>query len=173
MSALFTKLEELAKTTTPTPLQYKKLIFALLEDDHVSQHRAALESTRIIFDEWTAKGIIFPTEMGWINNEWFYYIILKERFEPEKLTRNEKVHLSGLKYWFDAYVPRCSICGLRALGNACKGTDVYPDVYLMWIPGENDKEEYEEEEEKGQGVTVLTHIQTTPLTPFIETVRFY
>ena len=155
MSALFTKLEELAKTTRPTQLQYQQVIFALLQDDHVAQHRAALESTRIIYDKWTEEGVIFPSEMGWINNEWFYYIVLKEQFEPDKLTYNEKLHLRGLQPWFDAHVPLCSICRVCALGMVCKGMDTYPDVYLLWIGG---KEEPEEGSGIRTGTTVLTYI---------------
>ena len=76
--------------------------------------------------------MIFPSEFNWLNDEWFYYIILKQRFHLELLSENELIHLEGLEPWLEQNVPICTVCGLQALGSMCKSKDKYPSVFLQW-----------------------------------------
>jgi hypothetical protein len=168
MESTFTKFAQLAKATQLTPTQRKHLVFALIQDEHVSQQRLEFTKFSHTFENLTINGVMLPTGFTWVNEEWFYYILLKNRFKPGTLTDNEQLHFQGLQNWLNTYAPPCIICGMYPLGYMCKYTDLYPAIYLQWPDEEEGSTEAEEPQVGGSefGITFQSYIKDAPLQPF-------
>ena len=133
MTTDFQSIDTLAIATQLSAGDKKRAVYLLLQDRHVSQQREEYESCYKVFTRFEKEDhMIFPSEFDWLNDEWFYYIILKQRFHPELLSENEQIHIEGLQPWLEQHVPICTICGLRSLGSMCESEKRFKGVFLQW-----------------------------------------
>ena len=66
-------------STQLTAGEKRKAVYLLLQDQHVLQQREEYENSHRVFTIFEGKDhMIFPSEFDWLNDEWFYYIILKQ-----------------------------------------------------------------------------------------------
>src|ERR1700749_1686139 len=107
-------------------------VFMILQDQHVSEQRRIYNMSKEVFELAKEMGVIFPSEHPGVNHEWFYFLILKERFDPEELDDDDKLALEGIQHWINTCLYKCNICSLPAMGKMCSGTDLFAGVHIKW-----------------------------------------
>ena len=109
-----------------------RLVYLIIQDQHVAIQRAEYEASKLVFELAVDNGMTFPTDIPTTNWEWVYYLFLKERFEEENLTDQERVYLEGLEEWKREFVPTCPFCGIASMGQMCREKESNNGIYLVF-----------------------------------------
>ena len=98
-----------------------------MQDQHVSEQRQFFEENRKYMNDgsylWNQPAPI--TEIDAI-----YLLILKERFHSGDLSWSERRWMIGIRKWLTETFPKCPICGVYSIGEACGGSRDGPQPYL-------------------------------------------
>lgn len=105
-----------------------EFIILILQDRHVSHQRSRYEELKLTIKE----SIHYPTWIASENKNWFFYLVLKQRFDPSDLTAMEEVYIQALDDWLRKKAPICGICGTFSILESCRGEDPLTDPYLYF-----------------------------------------
>ena len=111
-----------------------QIVFFIIQNYHVAQQRKEYDVMAKFFDTSYSEGVIYPTQYPTINQEWFYFLVLRNRFERNLFSGYEEMIYRAMSPWLEESVQPCNICGYYMLGNMCKGTDMIAPVYFKMDP---------------------------------------
>ena len=128
------KLNVIISPNATVGLNKFQTVFHLIQNYHVAQQRKQYDAMAKVFDPSYHAGVQYPTPYPAINQEWFYFLILRNRFERNLFSGYEEMIYCAMSHWLENSVPACNICGYYAIGDMCRGTDLITPPYLKWNP---------------------------------------
>ena len=128
------KLLVILSPTTTVGLNKFQTVFYLIQNYHVAQQRKEYDEMAEVFDASYCKGVTYPTQYPTINYKWFYFLVLRNRFEWNLFTGYEEMIYCSMSHWLENSVAACNMCGYYALGDMCKGEDMIAPRYLQLEP---------------------------------------
>ena len=87
-----------------------------------------------VFNASYHEGVTYPSQYPAINYEWFYFLVLRNRFERNLFSGYEEMIYRSMSHCLENSVAACNICGYYALGNMCNRTDMVAPTYLQLDP---------------------------------------
>ena len=115
-------------STISYPFSHFDIIMSLMQEEHVAIQQMIDEEYKQIFH---GSNYFISCDMD-LNLKWFFFIILKQRFDKEELTAQEKVYIEALADWMEKHAPICNVCGIHSLGEMCRGDEPLPRQVHMY-----------------------------------------